>query len=101
MQKVPYVFPVVGGRKPEHLLDNIKALDIALSDAHIKKIEEAAPFYKGNMYLYFVCAVSTDTVYASSRHLQGDGSQYNFFQVLAGHFDKWPAQPALRPRPSQ
>jgi len=30
MQKVPFVFPIVGGRKVEHLLQNIEALDIFL-----------------------------------------------------------------------
>ena len=47
MQKVPYVFPIVGGRKVEHLEANIQALDIALTDAHIKKIEAASPFELG------------------------------------------------------
>ncbi|KAF8895210.1 Aldo keto reductase [Infundibulicybe gibba] len=35
MQKVPYVFPIIGGRKVEHLLSNIEALEIALTDEHI------------------------------------------------------------------
>ena len=47
MQKVPYVFPIVGGRKVEHLHANLKALDVALTDAHIRKIETAVPFELG------------------------------------------------------
>ncbi len=47
MQKVPYVFPIVGGRKVEHLHANLEALDIALTDAHIRKIEGAVPFEAG------------------------------------------------------
>lgn len=47
MQKVPYVFPIVGGRKVEHLHANLKALDIALTEAHIRKIESAVPFEAG------------------------------------------------------
>ena len=54
MQKTPYVFPIVGGRKVEHLHGNIAALDIALTDEHIKKIEAASPFDKGTMYTLFV-----------------------------------------------
>lgn len=47
MQKTPYVFPIVGGRKVEHLLGNIEALDIALTEEHVKQIEDAVPFDPG------------------------------------------------------
>ena len=57
MQKTPYVFPIIGGRKVEHLHANIAALDIALTDEHIKKIEAASPFDKGTMYTLFVCCL--------------------------------------------
>ena len=46
MQKAPYVFPLVGGRKIEHLADNIEALSLRLTDQHIKDIEEAKSFEK-------------------------------------------------------
>ena len=44
MHKAPYVFPIIGGRKVEHLHANIEALDIALSDEQIKELESAVPF---------------------------------------------------------
>lgn len=44
MHKAPYVFPVVGGRKIEHLKGNIEALAVELSDADLDEIEAAAPF---------------------------------------------------------
>ena len=47
MQKVPYVFPIVGGRKVEHLHANLEALDVTLAPAHIRKIEGAVPFEPG------------------------------------------------------
>ena len=47
MQKVPYVFPIVGGRKVEHLHANLEALDVALAPAHLRKIEGAVPFEPG------------------------------------------------------
>ena len=47
MQKTPYVFPIVGGRKVEHLLANIEALNIALTSEHIKLIETVVPFNLG------------------------------------------------------
>lgn len=47
MSKTINVFPLVGGRKVEHLHDNIKALTIKLSDAQIKKLEDVRPFDVG------------------------------------------------------
>jgi aryl-alcohol dehydrogenase-like predicted oxidoreductase len=45
--KAPYVFPIIGGRKLEHLKGNIAALSISLSKEDIKKIEEAYRFDPG------------------------------------------------------
>jgi aldo/keto reductase family protein len=50
MQKTPYVFPIVGGRKVEHLLANIEALDITLSNDQIKYLESVVPFEPGFPY---------------------------------------------------
>lgn len=47
MQKTPYVVPIVGGRKVEHLLGNIEALSLELADADVKEIESAYPFDLG------------------------------------------------------
>jgi hypothetical protein len=47
MQKTPFVFPLVGGRKVEHLKDNIEALDISLSDEQIAYLESIIPFDLG------------------------------------------------------
>ncbi|KYK59208.1 aldo/keto reductase [Drechmeria coniospora] len=47
MHKTPYVFPIVGGRKIDHLRGNIEALTIRLSDEEIKEIEDAVPFDLG------------------------------------------------------
>ena len=44
MHKTPYVFPVVGGRKIEHLKGNIEALGLELSDEDMAEIDGAAPF---------------------------------------------------------
>ncbi|KAF9465834.1 NADP-dependent oxidoreductase domain-containing protein [Collybia nuda] len=42
LHKVPYVFPLIGGRKVEHLLANVEALDISLSDEQMKELEAAS-----------------------------------------------------------
>lgn len=44
MQKTPYVFPIVGGRRIDHLKGNIEALSIELTPEDIKDIESAHPF---------------------------------------------------------
>ncbi|KAI0126027.1 aldo/keto reductase [Xylariales sp. AK1849] len=47
MAKAPNVFPIVGGRKVEHLKDNIKALSIKLTDKQIEYLESVKPFVLG------------------------------------------------------
>lgn len=54
MQKVPYVFPIIGGRKVEHLHQNIEALDIVLTEAQIKYLEGILPFDLGFPTQFFV-----------------------------------------------
>ena len=44
MHKAPYVFPIVGGRKIEHLKGNIEGLSVDLTDDELKEIEAAAKF---------------------------------------------------------
>ena len=47
MQKTPYVFPIIGGRKVEHLMANVEALKISLSDEQIAYLESIIPFEPG------------------------------------------------------
>lgn len=44
MSKAPNVFPLVGGRKVEHLHDNIQALKIKLTQEQIEYLESVKPF---------------------------------------------------------
>ncbi|KAF9522053.1 NADP-dependent oxidoreductase domain-containing protein [Crepidotus variabilis] len=44
MQKTTYVFPIIGGRKVEHLEANIEALSIALSEGQIEFLESVVDF---------------------------------------------------------
>ncbi|EKM57132.1 uncharacterized protein PHACADRAFT_142331 [Phanerochaete carnosa HHB-10118-sp] len=84
MQKAPYVFPIIGGRKIEHLYQNLEALDISLTPEQIKALDDIVPFNKGFPFTGF-----------------GDGSDYNRIHKSAGHFDKWPAPQAIRPASKQ
>ena len=47
MQKAPYVFPLVGGRKVEHIKGNINALNVDLTEDDIAKIDAAYRFDPG------------------------------------------------------
>jgi len=47
MQKAPYVFPLVGGRKVEHIKGNIDALKVNLTEEDIAKIDNAYHFDPG------------------------------------------------------
>lgn len=47
MHKTTYVFPIVGGRKVEHLKGNIEALTLKLTDDDIKEIDAAVKFDPG------------------------------------------------------
>lgn len=47
MHKSPYVTPIIGGRKMEHLKANIEALKIRLTEAEIDVVESAYPFDVG------------------------------------------------------
>ena len=47
MQKAPFVFPIIGGRKVEQLQANVEALSIHLTDEHFKAIDDASPFLPG------------------------------------------------------
>ncbi|EAU91209.1 arylalcohol dehydrogenase [Coprinopsis cinerea okayama7 len=47
MQKTTHVFPIIGGRKVEHLMSNIEALSIRLTPEHIQYIESVVPFDPG------------------------------------------------------
>lgn len=54
MHKAPYVFPIVGARKAEHLQANIEALSISLSDENVKFIDDVLPFDQGFPSNFFV-----------------------------------------------
>lgn len=57
MQKTPYVFPIIGGRKVEQLEANLEALEIVLSPEHIKYLESILPFEHGFPFPLIVCVV--------------------------------------------
>lgn len=59
MHKAPFVFPVLGGRRPEQIVGNIEALDISLTDEQMAFLDTATPLDPG-----------------FPNYLIGDGSEY-------------------------
>jgi len=47
MSKYPYVYPIIGGRKIEHLKSNAQALDIHLSPEQVRFLDNVLPFDYG------------------------------------------------------
>ncbi|KIM42977.1 hypothetical protein M413DRAFT_443794 [Hebeloma cylindrosporum] len=80
MQKVPFVFPIVGGRKVEHLLQNIEALDFSLSAEQMQYIESIIPFNLG-----------------FPSNMIGTGTTYTRGLTVSGNIDKWPSLQPIRP----
>ena len=91
MHKSPYVVPIVGGRKLEHLKSNLEALSIELSDEEIDYIENAAPFEIG-FPLSFLFEHASDQKY-NSRMTTNDIP----YRKIAGYLDM--VQKARPPKP--
>ncbi|KAJ7575758.1 Aldo/keto reductase [Mycena floridula] len=84
LHRTPYVFPIIGGRKVEHLLANLEGLNISLSPEQMKRIEAATPFDIGFPH-----------------DMIGTGEEDNFLMTMNGTFDRLPLQPAItRPKSS-
>jgi aryl-alcohol dehydrogenase-like predicted oxidoreductase len=61
LQKQPYVFPIIGTRNVNHMLDNVQALKIHLTAEQIEYIESIASFNPG----------FPETVFGEDPHLNG------------------------------
>ncbi|KAJ8075319.1 putative aryl-alcohol dehydrogenase aad14 [Marasmius tenuissimus] len=83
MQKTTYVFPIIGGRKVEHLEQNLEALDITLTPEQIKFLESKIPF---------------DLGFPMNTFETGNEPNGSFRMRLAGHYQRMlPIQPLNAP----
>lgn len=87
MGKTPYVFPIVGGRKVEHLMDNVKALEISLTPEQITFIESVVPFDPGFPHSMVVSTQKSQRACAKLMMWQGNGTQPNMFLSQTGTVD--------------
>lgn len=60
MHKVPFVFPILGGRKVEHMLSNIEALEISLSEEQIDFLDSIKPLDVGYPNFMIVSLIKDD-----------------------------------------
>ncbi|THU78802.1 arylalcohol dehydrogenase [Dendrothele bispora CBS 962.96] len=81
MHKTTHVFPVIGGRKIEHLDQNIEALTISLTPEQIKYLENEAPPF--------------DVGFPST--LIGDGSEITFLLKAGSCYQRLPYPQPLGP----
>ena len=97
MQKLPYVFPIIGGRKVEQLQQNIAALDISLTPEQVQRIEQAAPFDPGFPGNLIVCVVFIYYWHLTITAFQGDGTFDNFMLKTSAHLERVPVQQPITP----
>ncbi|KAG0692633.1 NADP-dependent oxidoreductase domain-containing protein [Suillus ampliporus] len=83
MQKTPYVFPIIGGRKVEQLEANLESLAISLTPEQVK--------YLGEYHSFRSRVPQHD-----DRELSGDGTQYGPLLLSVAYLEKQPqAQPII------
>ncbi|KAJ5919575.1 hypothetical protein N7454_009410 [Penicillium verhagenii] len=81
-QKAPYVFPIVGGRKVEHLKGNIAALELSLTVEEVAHIESAYKFDHGFPHTFLSGSLFDGS---TSRTPNGPGDVW--LTNLMGNFD--------------
>lgn len=92
LQKTPYVFPIVGGRKREHIEGIIPGLGVNLTEEEVKKVESAYPFDHGFPHTFL-----SGTLFDNSTPRMAQSPGDVWLTKGLGTFD-WVEQPkALRP----
>ncbi|CAN9345804.1 unnamed protein product [Alternaria sp. RS040] len=95
MQKVPYVFPIVGQRKVEHLKGSIDALRVALTEEEVARVEEAYEFDHGFPHTFL-----SGTLFGEGPPRQVEGPGDVWLTKNNGPFD-WVDENAKPIRPPQ
>jgi hypothetical protein len=89
LQKTPYVFPIIGGRKVEHFMANLEALDIVLTNKQVQELESVLEFdigFPGWMII---------------SEPQGNGTDYTFLMRVAANYEKPLVLQTYRPTTNQ
>ncbi|KAJ3541244.1 hypothetical protein NMY22_g3959 [Coprinellus aureogranulatus] len=78
--KTTYVFPIIGGRKVENLLENIEALDITLTEEQLKYLDSVVPLNLGFPH-----------------NIIGNGTAMGLLNYANGHVAYWPVARPISP----
>lgn len=97
MHKAPYVFPIVGGRKVEHLMDNVEALGISLTREQISYLDGILPFDKGFPNTLIVSGAPQSQYFHYSSRIQGEYGTYPWLLTSNANFDIQPLLPPVTP----
>ena len=96
MNKAPYVFPIVGGRKVDHIKGSIEGLKLLLTDAEVAKIEEAYGFDYGFPHTFL-----SGSLFDNSTPKMASGPGDVWLTKNLGTFD-WVSAPApIKPAAEQ
>ncbi|KAL1303608.1 hypothetical protein AAFC00_006972 [Neodothiora populina] len=90
MHKTPNVFPIVGGRKVEHLKGNIEALSLKLSVEEMREIDDATEFDPGFPHNFLFMGQRFDT---------NLGPGEVALKKMTTHIEAPPKQQPVEPRP--
>lgn len=90
MHKAPNVFPIVGGRKIEHLKGNIEALSLKLTEEEMHEIDDASNWSPG---------FPMGFLYMGQRYEPNLGPSQVTMKYIAAHVDMPAAQKPIEPRP--
>ena len=92
IQKAPYVFPIVGGRKIEHIKGSIKSLSVSLTQKEVEEVESAYEFDHGFPHTFL-----SGTLFDGGAPKMADKPDDVWLTKGLGTFD-WVQQPAaIRP----
>ncbi|KAI6903635.1 Norsolorinic acid reductase [Hortaea werneckii] len=94
MQKTPYVFPIVGGRKVEHIQGNIRSLSVRMGAEDIEEVEEGYHFDPGFPHTFL-----SGTMFkgGDEKPRGADGPEDVWLLNGMGPFDWHPRQEPVRP----
>jgi len=97
MQKVPYVFPIIGGRKVEQLEANLESLTITLTVEQMQYLESVVPFDPGFPHTMIVSYQRNGVFQMLTYYIKGDGTKYNFLLQNAAYLEKQPQPQPIIP----
>lgn len=92
MQKAPYVFPIVGARKLQHIKGNVAGLSVSLSEEEIKEIESVYEFDAGFPHTFL-----SGSLFTGAPPVGATTAKDVTFTKNMGNFD-W-VEPAVAIRP--